>query len=296
MSPVIKHLAAFAALFIATQACAQDPGLRPALETSYRQWRAAIQSQDAKAWAASITMYRQVVTRNQIVSQGQAFPQAVFSVPLDPPEISGLRLLEAQAAGETAHLLYFGRVNIGGDPTEIPDNILMLKFFQERGGWKFDSSKLIQMQDQPDLRKQLQQGGKPGFLDYPQFTPPGKAPTVPPICSPPQHVAGCTIQSHGYETRMTVNGFEHPVMLHHSQKLFITGGLNNGANEIVLNVQPTEVPDGAERLLQVDLFIPSKDPGQRGVRVYHYESKEPKHPAVVRQTVLINPEVLANGR
>lgn len=270
--------------------------LRPSLERAYEKWRSAILTQDPKAWAGAITQYRQVVTRNLIVSQRQRFPQAVFAVPLDPPDISSLRLLEVQAVGETAHLLYFGKVNMGGDADQIPDSVLMLKFFNERGVWKFDSNKLLKLLDQPELLAQLKSGGKLDFLDYPEFTPPGKAPAVPAICEVPENVAGCTLQSFGYETRMRINGFDYPVMQDHAEKLFVIGGLKNGANEVTLTVTPTEIPKGEERLLQLDFFVLTGKEDKPPVRVFHYETKEAAVASPLKLPVSITQDVLDKGR
>lgn len=266
------------------------------MERAYEKWRSAIQAQDSKAWAGAITQYRQVVTRNLIVSQKQPFPQAVFAVPLDPPDISSLRLLEAQAVGETAHLLYFGKVNMGGDADQIPDSVLMLKFFNERGVWKFDSNKLLKLLDQPELLAQIKSGGKLDFLDYPEFTPPGKAPTVPALCEVPENMAGCTLQSFGYETRMRINGFDYPVMQDHAEKLFVIGGLKNGANDVTLTVTPSEVPKGEERLLQLDFFVLTGKAEKPPVRVFHYETKEATVASPLKLPVSITQEVLDKGR
>lgn len=286
----------FSALLAAASVRAQDSGLRSSLESSYAAFRAAMIQQDARSWAGTITMYRQVVTRNQIVSRGMPFPKSVFESPLAPPGVDNLRLLEAQAVGDTAHLLYFGKVDMGGAPEVIPENLLMLKFFRERGTWKFDSTKLLHLRDQPDIKAQINEGKELKFLDYPEFTPPGTPPAVPPICNPPQNVTGCTLQSHGYETKLTVNGFDHPVLRDDSNKFFVLGGLNNGTNDLVLSIQPTEVPEGQERLLQVDLFVPNKTPGKPGVRVFHFESKDPKLQGVKRFDVPVNASVLLEGR
>ena len=274
---------------------AQEGDLRATLERAYKHWRTAVEAKDAPAWAASITMHRQVLTRNQIVSQGLPFPKSVFEIPLNPAETSNLRLLEAQAVGDTAHLLYFGKVNIGGDPDQIPDNLLMLKFFREKAGWKFDSNKLIQLRTQPELRAKLLSGEPPDFLDQPEFTPPGKAPEAPPVCPVPDHVTGCTLQSLGFETELKINGYEY-YTTDRVLKFFVIGGVKNGANELSLTIKPADVPAEAERLIQVDLFTQPGKTGQKGVRVFHYENKDPKFSGTVKLPFMIDAETLAKGR
>jgi len=274
---------------------AQDTDLKGTLDAAYSRWRRAVESQDAKAWAASISMYRQVVTRNHIVSQGLPFPKAVFEIPLNPADTSKLRLLEAQAVGDTAHLLFFGKADIGGDPDQIPDNLFMVKFLRENGIWKFDSNKLIHLRTQPELRAKLQRGEQPDFLDEPEFTPPGKGPAVPAVCPVPDHVTGCTLQSLGFETDLKINGYDY-FAEDRSIKFFVIGGLKNGANELTLTIKPADVPAEAERLVTVDLFIQPDKVGAKGVRVFHYENKDPKFSGTVKLPFTIDAEVLAKGR
>lgn len=295
MPPALLRCLLCLLCLIAPMIQAQETELRATLEKAYKRWRMSVEAGDASAWAASITMYRQVVTRNQIVSQGLAFPKSVFETPLNPADTTGLRLLEVQAVGDTAHLLYFGKVNIGGEPEQIPDNLLMLKFLRETSGWKFDSNKLIHLRTQPELRAQLLSGETPNFLDQPEFTPPGKAPAVPPVCPVPDHVTGCTMQSLGFESELTINGYDY-FADDRSLKFFVIGGVKNGINELTLTIKPADVPADAERLIQVDLFAQPRKAGQKGVRLFHYENKDPKFSGNVKLPFVIDAETLSKGR
>lgn len=296
MKPTLPCLLAFLALLLAAPLCpAQDDALRPRLESAYARWRTAVEAQDARAWAASITMYRQVTTRNLIVSQGLPFPKAVFDTALNPAETKGLRFLEADAVGDTAHLLYFGKVNIGGDPEQIPENLLMLKFFRENDIWKFDSNKLIQLRTQPEIKAQLMEGGAPDFLDRPEFTPPGKPPATPAVCTVPEHISGCTLQALGFEADLRINGYDY-FAEDRSLKFFVIGGIKNGSNELSLTLKPADVPDDAERVAQVDIFVQPDKAGQKGVRVFHYENKDPKFTGTVKLPFVVDAETLAKGR
>lgn len=254
----------------ALTARAQEPDLRLKLERAYAQWRVAVEARDAKAWAAAITMHRQVITRNTVISQGLAFPKAVFDTMLAPADTKNLRLLEAQNVGDTAHLLYFGQANMGGDPDQIPHNLLMLKFFRQNGQWKFDSNKLIQLAGQPELRAKLLGNEKPDFLDLPEFTPPGTPPATPPLCPVPDYLTGCTVQSVGYEVEIKVNGYEH-FAANSVLKFFILGGLRNGSNDVSISAIPLDVPKEVTRSLEIDFFTKPRSAGEQGQRVFHYE-------------------------
>lgn len=249
----------------------QEPDLRLKLERAYEQWRAAVKARDAKAWASAITMHRQVITRNTIISQGLGFPKAVFDTMLAPPDIRNLRLLEAQNVGDTAHLLYFGQVDMGGEPDHIPHNLLMVKFFRQDGRWKFDSNKLIQLAAQPELRTKLLGGEAPDFLDLPEFTPPGTPPATPALCPLPDYITGCTVQAIGYEVELKVNGYDH-FASGGLLRFFILGGLKNGPNPIQMSAKPLKMPKGAERVLVIDFFTKPQAAGEQGRRVFHYEA------------------------
>jgi hypothetical protein len=253
-----------------TKVRAQEPDLRLKLERAYSQWSHAVKERNAPAWASAITMHRQVITRNTIISQGLAFPKAVFDTMLTPADTRNLRLLEAQSVGDTAHLLYFGQVDMGGDPDQIPHNLLMLKFFRQDGVWKFDSNKLIQLGGQPELREKLLRNEPPDFLDLPEFTPPGKPPAKPELAPLPDFITGCTVQSVGYETEITVNGYDHFAAAT-VVKFFILGGLRNGGNKITISAKPLDVPKDVERVLEIDFFTKPKNAGDPGKRVFHYE-------------------------
>ncbi len=249
---------------------AQEPDLRLKLERAYEQWRSAVLAQDARAWAAAITMHRQVITRNTVISQGLAFPKSVFETMLAPADTKPLRLLEAQSVGDTAHLLYFGKVNMGGDPEQIPESLLVLKFFRQDGAWKFDSNKLIQLASQPEVRAKLLRNEPADFLDLPEFTPPGTAPATPPLSPVPDYITGCTVQSVGYETEIQVNGFDHYAG-DNTLKFFILGGLKKGENQITLNARPIDIPKDVTRSLEIDFFVKPQAAGEQGRRVFHYE-------------------------
>lgn len=254
----------------------EEATLRPDLERAYARWRSAVLAKDARAWAAAITMHRQIITRNLVISQGLPFPKAVFETMLSPADVTGLRLLEVQAVGDTAHLLYFGQVDLGDAPDVIPENLLLLKFFREKAGsWKFDSSKFIQLSTQPERRAKLLAGEPPDFLDLPEFTPPGTPPATPPLCAVPDHITGCTLQTIGYETTLLVNGQEH-YAADTVARLFLTGGLKNGANTVQLRAKKLDLPKDAkdaERVLEIDFFTKPTQPGARPQRVFHYEYK-----------------------
>ncbi|MBE7498044.1 MAG: hypothetical protein HS117_24145 [Verrucomicrobiaceae bacterium] len=248
--------------------------LQKSLVNAYEIWRGAMMKGDAQGWAGSITQYRQVVVRNQIVSEKRRFPDAVFETGVKPPALDGLRLLEAEAVGKTAHLVYFGPVDMGQDVEKLPDSLLKLKFGFENGGWKYDSNRFTSLDHVPEVRKSLQEGKRPDFLDSPEYTPPGALPPVPPLCRVPDHKAGYKLQSFGYETRVRMNGFTSEPVEDALDQQIITGGLVNGANEITLITRPVPPPEGQKAALQIRVYKLAQEEGKPGVEVFRWEAPE----------------------
>lgn len=263
--------------------------LRITLDKTYMQWRSALLARNPEAWRTCTTTYRQVLTRNLIVSQKQRYPDAVFDLPVTPPDVLKLRLLEVEAVGETAHLIYFGKIDLGlgDDASSIPENLLVLKYFKEKDGWKFDSTKFINLADNPDMREACQRGN-PEFLKHPPFNPPGTAPAVPKLCKEPQKVAALRIQAIGYEVLASVNGFDGTPIVDTAEQQLIIGGLDRGDNEVRLSVKTLPIPEGEERYLEVEAVLLTGEAKNPTVRVFGWVPKESTVPASVTLNVVVN--------
>ncbi len=266
-----------------------DAELRAALEKVYLKWREAMIRRDAQAWAASITRYRQTVIRNSVVSELQAFPDAVFASGTQPPPLDGLRLLEVQAVGPTAHLVYFGKVDLGQDRELLRDNLLKLKFYQENGVWKYDSNRITSLNNTPDIRQALANGERPDFLDTPEFTPPGSMPPPPPLCRVPDYKAGYKLQTFGYETVISMNGIDYEPVQDALDQQMLIGGLVKGHNEITLNLKPVPVPKDGKASVRIQLYLLSNDPAKPGTEVLRWEAPEAGAPAKITLPIEVKP-------
>ena len=266
-----------------------EAGLQAVLEKVYYKWSDAMQRKDAKAWAASITLYRQTVIRNMVVSERKTFPDAVFASDVQPPVLAGLRLLEAQAVGDTAHLVYFGRIDMGQDKELIRENLLKLKFGRENGAWKYDSNRISRLEGAPDVVKELKAGKRPDFLDSPEYTPPGSIPAPPPLCRVPDYKAGCKLQSFGYETTMSMNGIKYDPVRDGLDQQILIGGLVNGHNEITLHIKEVPRPEGGKAALEIRVYKLSKDPAKQGDEVLRWQAPESGAPAEVTLPIEVKP-------
>ncbi len=288
--PTFLLLCCTLALLPSLQAKAEDAELRSSLQKVYSEWRSALLAKNLTAWRTCTTAYRQVFTHNLIVSQKLRYPDAIFELPVTPPDPLKLKLLEVEANGPTAHLIYFGKIDLGigkGDVTEIPENLLVLKFFQDRGGWKFDSTKFINLADNPDMRDACK-NGNPEFLKHDPFNPPGVVPAVPKPCKEPEKMAMLRVQAIGYEVIPTVNGYENTPVVDTAEQQLLIGGLNRGDNEAVLQIKEIPVPEGEERYLEVEAVLMHDQPRQAVTRVFDWVPTTKPVPATVMLNIIVN--------
>jgi hypothetical protein len=227
-----------------------------------------------------------------IVSQRQPYPEAVFAVPMRPPDITRLKLLEVEAVGDTAHLVYFGRVDLGLEREEIPDNLLVLRYIRDPEGWRFDTSRMVNLEGVPDVRASLKEGAKPDFLNDPEFTPPGQVPPVPAVCKVPQYMAAFQIESIGYETRVKINGFDYPAVKDIAINQLVIGGLERDENALELAIQATELPPGEERSLEINVMVVQPDNSQAPISVYRWRTNEAAPPPVKKAAIWVNNSTL----
>lgn len=293
MIRILRHILPLFTLFLcAGSHAADDTGLRTSLEKVYHEWRNAVINRNMDAWKRSTALYRQVVTRNLIISGGQTYPDSIFEIPIQPPDITRLRLLEVESKGPTAHLVYFGKVDLGLDADVIPDNVIVLKFFNEKGSWKFDSNKLMNLSEVPEMRSALQNGKPADFLNEPAFTPSGIVPATPAECRKPPYIAVLQIQSFGYDTKASMSGYDYPLVSDNAEQQLVIGGLEWGKNDLKLQIKPHPIPEGAERLLEINAVILRGGKERTEVRIFSWDTKEAAPPAEITLPVWVSNSTL----
>jgi hypothetical protein len=285
-------LATFLALTLTLHA--DEAELRHELEHNFSQWRAAIAAHNLADWQRTTATFRQVMTRNIIVSQKHPYPQALFDFPLRAPEVATLQYLKAVAKGPTANLIYFGKVDLGIPDAEVPENLLVLQFINESGQWKFDTLRLVNLADAPEVRTALKNGVTGGILDEPDFQPDGVAPEIPKLCHAPDYIAALQVTALGYAVTSRVNGFALPTVADRAEQHLIVGGLRDGENSLSMDIKPTPVAEGSARHLDVNAVILTNDPAKPAIRVFNWHP-ESNIPAVSDQTIFVNKITLRGG-
>jgi hypothetical protein len=275
--------------FTASFLRAEDPELRRNLERAYSSWKQALIAQDLSGWQQSTAAHRQVATRNLIVSQKQPFPNALFALPMRPPEIATLRCLGTTVKGNTANVAYFGKVDLGlVDPTQIPDSLLILKFVKESSGWKFDTTQLFNLGPAPEIQAALKSGGRATFLDNPEFAPTGEVPPVPKACPIPDRIGVLQIASFGYATRASVNGFDVATVQDNAEEHLVIGGLKNGDNPMVVETKQIPVPEGQERSLEINALILTGDQKRPTIQVFSWKAESHPVTEFQKMTIFVN--------
>jgi hypothetical protein len=265
---------------------AEDPELRRQLERSYAAWKQALIAGDLTGWQQSTAAHRQMTTRNLIVSQKQPFPHALFAIPMKPPEIATLRFLGATVKGNTANAAYFGKVDLGLlDQSEIPESLFILKFVRESTGWKFDTTRLVNLASVPDIHAALKNGGRANFLEDPAFAPTGEVPPVAKACPAPDRIGVLQIASFGYATRTSVNGFDVATVQDNAEEHLVIGGLRNGDNPLTVEAKQVPVPEGEERSLEINAIILTGNQKRPTIQVFSWKAE--KHPVPEFQKMMI---------
>ena len=285
------RFATFLATFLlfAVALPAEDYALRSELERTYSAWRSALAARDLTGWQRATASYRQMATRNLIVSQKQPFPDALFNLPLRPAEVTMLRFIQLKVAGNTAHVAYFGKVDLGLiDPSEIPESILILKFVKEATGWKFDTSRLLNLGGSPEIRAALKNGGNTQVLDEPSLAPSGIVPVTAQACPVPDRIGVLQVASIGYATRATVNGFEVATVQDNAEEHIVIGGLRDGENPLLLEVKEVPIPDGEERHLEVNALVLTGDEKKPTIRVFEWTPQGKSLAEPLKLTIYVN--------
>lgn len=266
---------AVSALFLSVTATlpasAQDE-MQPVLEGVYNNWRQAMVTKNANKWSAFTSSRRQVEVRNRLFSERAPFPQALFELPVAPPDLRGLKPVRLRVKGLTAKMVYFGKVDfeVGGQPT---DNLFVLSFVQE-DGWKYDKADFINLIALPEVRTAIAKGDY-SVLEKPEFTPTGATPKLPPVVlqGPVPYIAKVYAFCPGREVTVQVNRRSRHVFGNTQESEVVIGGANPGENLVEFNVKNLPGSTGQEPLT-LRVYLMSERPGVRIPAVFDYTVPE----------------------
>ena len=244
---------------------------------------------DSKTWQRLTSTTRQTNVRNRIWSERRKFPQAVFSSPAAPPDISRLRAMRVRVQGNTAKAVYFGKVDfgVGGTPT---DNVFVISYVKEGASWKYHEGEFVKLDGIPEVRKQLQ-GGDLKFFDAADFHPNGVVPPAPfAIRGPVKYIAKAYVFCPGREVNLTANKISPHLFQNTKRADVIIGGAKDGANEVQYSIK--NIPGGDPKSpITIRVYLMS-EVGNQPTKIAEYQVDDggkPKASGTLRFAV--NPEI-----
>ena len=202
------------------------------------------------------------------MSEKKAFPGTLFSVPVVPPTLKGLKALRVSSRGATATAVYFGKIDfgVGGD---IPENLLVVTYVNEAGMWKYSEVDFIRLNELKDVRAQLKAGNLK-YVNQAAFAPDGKVPVKPIEVRGAQYIAKVYVFCPGREVRMKVNKVSDHRFQNTKMSEVVIGGAHQGLNEVQFSTKALEGSTGKEAL-SIRVYMMSAIPGVAPVKVYEYQ-------------------------
>lgn len=251
-------------------ASGSNPGLRYELEKVYLQWLQAMNQKDIGRWAAATSRYRQMCLRNQVVSLKQPWPRAVFNLMLQAPNVTRLQFLDASELGDTARLVYFGRVDFHIVPGEItPENPLILNFLKEDGAWKFNGLQYVNLNHDEGLKREVRAGGKLWLMEE-DFQLTGEYPEIPKPCPEPYQVATVSVTALGCSATVEINGIHRERVDNTSADHVVIGGLRKGANAVRVTPSLRSGQSAERAKLSVIVNARTNVPGRTYMKLLHW--------------------------
>lgn len=251
---------------------AQNTASRAEIEKSYNLWRQAMVSKSARQWQQYTATHRQTELRNRFYSEHAPFPQAIFELPVAPPDVTKLKALSIRVKGPTAKAIYFGKVDfgVGGKPT---DNLLVVSFFNERGVWKYDLSEFVNLEALPDVRAAIQKGDNK-YIDQADFMPDGLIPRpAVTLNGPVPYIANVYVFSPGREVEVQVNRLSRHLFQNNVASEVVIGGARGGENQVEFKIK--NIPGGTgKEALTIRIYLMSEIEGVKPIKAYEYLVQE----------------------
>jgi hypothetical protein len=259
-----------------------DAVLTQKLEGVYSQYRQSLTQQDTAGWLKQTSRYRQMCLRNQVISAGLTWPKAILDLALKPPSVSGLKMLDVTARGNTARLTYFGKIDFGIPGEAAPDNGLVVWFLKEGEEWKYNTTQYANLSNDPALKAKVAKG-ETEFLNSSEFAVTGEYPAVPKACETPYHVARVQVTANGYKTIVTVNGVNPENFATGVSSRTVIGGIRKGPNKILIAGALLKGVTADKASLEIDILTPTGNPAQpeRSLLNWKYDPAKGTLPAEV---------------
>ena len=241
---------------------------RATAERVYSTWRIGMVRKDETAWRSATTKARQMKVRNLIVSQKGNFPHDFFHDQPEPPSLDKFVYIGSLTGCGTRTLAstYVGNVKLGEG--KVAENAFVLLFVYEDGKWKFDQSRLFNLDSVPQVKERLHKGDLSVLMEQDGFHPYGAAPAVPAPCGRPQLIGKVFVDAPGRSIDMRINGVSVHQFEDERRADVISGGLKRGRNTISYTIKTNEKLPHAT--MAIGLFVMPETPGNKPVCVFDH--------------------------
>ena len=241
---------------------------RATAERVYSTWRIGMVRKDETAWRSATTKARQMKVRNLIVSQKGNFPHDFFHDQPEPPSLDKFVYIGSLTGCGTRTLAstYVGNVKLGEG--KVAENAFVLLFVYEDGKWKFDQSRLFNLDSVPQVKERQHKGDLSVLMEQDGFHPYGAAPAVPAPCGRPQLIGKVFVDAPGRSIDMRINGVSVHQFEDERRADVISGGLKRGRNTISYTIKTNEKLPHAT--MAIGLFVMPETPGNKPVCVFDH--------------------------
>lgn len=241
---------------------------RATAERVYSTWRIGMVRKDETAWRSVTTRARQMKVRNLIVSQKGNFPHDFFHDQPEPPSLDKFAYIGSitGCGNRTLASTYVGNVKLGEG--KVAENAFVLLFVYEDGKWKFDQSRMFNLESVPQVKERLHKGDLSVLVEQDGFHPYGAAPAVPSPCGRPQLIGKVFVDSPGRSIDMRINGISVHQFEDERRADVISGGLKRGRNTISYTIKTNEKL--AHPSMAIGLFVMPETPGNKPVCVFDH--------------------------
>lgn len=241
---------------------------RELLESVYNTWRIGMVRKNEAAWRSATSRSRQQKVRNLIVSQKGNFPADFFRNQPEPPSLTNFKYIGtiAGCGNRTMAATYVGKVQLGD--SQANETAFVLLFVLDEGKWKFDQSRMFNLNRLPEVRERLHRADLNVLVEQDGFHPYETLPEVPAACGRPQLIGKVFVDAPGRAIDMKINGISVHAFDDERRADVISGGLRRGLNTISYTIRTHEKMEHPS--MAIGLFVMPETPGNRPVCVFDH--------------------------
>ena len=262
------------------------------LARTYIIWQKAMVNKDVRGWDAIVASERKKEVKNRIYSERLKYPAQVFNVPIPPPAVTSLKMLQAKAEGDNAKAVFFGKIDfsVGGKPE---DNLLVVSYQNQAGYWRFVKAEYVNLTALKGVREQIYAKDY-SYLKHEDFQPaPFKRTNFIELNGAVPIITKVYAYCPGREVKAMMNSRSNHLFQNVAEAEVAIGGANVGNNSIEFSVKKLPGGQGSEPLcMRVYLF--SQVNGVKPIKAYEYLVKEgEKVKTIQSQNFIVTKEMVA---